>query len=324
MNPSQIKTLKTLSGNSKPMDQNLKLLRAMLELVEVDISQEQNVNDSDKDDMNSEHDIKSISFKNVEIDKSSPKTNQNPSEKNLSGTKRAAKPEDRQSRFKRIKIEDAFEEKSEYNDQDDVDFHEIPTRDNEFTNSNMMDKRDRCVVYQKIYNKRKDQYLKGKKRQTLGVFSKLIFSYPKIEDFELKKEVSFRNNEFVFDDIAKESSSLDYIAKNKNKFDMKSIKMDAEPNEENKDQENGFSFTPDNPNYGMEDNIFIYKLAQNRGSEKNSTKTADFNFMNNLNNLASPNYASLCKRDFQIPTPTINQAIGSFRPMISPSDFGAI
>jgi hypothetical protein len=104
---------------------------------------------------------------------------------------------------------------------------------------------------------------------------------------------------------------------------LRGIKVEPDQNEENKEQDHGFSFIPEIPNYGMEDNILIYKVAQKQISERNSAKTADFSFMNNAHNLRSPNYATLGKRDIQIPTPTINHAIGTFKPTISPTNYGA-
>jgi hypothetical protein len=185
----QINSLKSLDGNGKPIDKNVKLLRAMLELFEVDLSQEQCQNDFEKNEENSEHDLQSISFKDIKIE---PKIIKMQPINNLSGIKRSARIENRQSRFKRIKIEDAFEkEKSYHSDQDDVDFHEIPTKITEFTGANMMDKKDRSMVYQKIYHKRREQQLNGKRKQKLGIFTKLIFSYPRTEEVEIKKEVAF-------------------------------------------------------------------------------------------------------------------------------------
>jgi hypothetical protein len=164
----------------------------MLELFEVDLSEEQCRNDSEKNEENSEHDLQSISFKDVKINQIEPKIIEFQPVNHLSGTKRSARIENRQSRFKRIKIEDAFEkEKSHHSDQDDVNFHEIPTKVTEFTGVNMMDKKERSMLYQKIYHKRREQQLKGKSKQKLGIFTKLIFSYPRMEEVETKKEVAF-------------------------------------------------------------------------------------------------------------------------------------
>jgi hypothetical protein len=116
---------------------------------------------------------------------------------------------------------------------------------------------------------------------------------------------------------------LDFINRNKNQFNLRGIKVDLDQNEENKEQDYGFSFIPETPNYGMEDNIFIYKVAHKQSSERNSAKTDDFSFMNNANNLRSPNYATIGISNIRIPTPTINRAIGTFKPTISPTNYGA-
>lgn len=116
--------LKKLNGKGKPMDKNLNLLKEILKFIEIDLSQESAENLLEVPDNESE--LKSISFKNINVGKPDKEFLQKHLLKNRESSSVSNK-----ITLKRVKNNeiDSFHEELKFKieNEDDVNFIEIPT-----------------------------------------------------------------------------------------------------------------------------------------------------------------------------------------------------
>jgi len=140
------------------MDKNLDLLKEILSFIEVDLSQEAAENLLEVPD--NETELKSISFKNINVGKPDKEFLKKHALKD-----REFSPDSNKQNFKREKNNefDSFreEQKPEVENGDDVNFIEIPTVTKPKI-LNMMDRMTRCNLYQKQYHKRRMMKNEGK------------------------------------------------------------------------------------------------------------------------------------------------------------------
>lgn len=315
--PKEKRVLKMLDGTGKPMDKNLQLLKELLDLVEVDLTNENQGNDDDQDDNTSDQELKSISFKNIsvpQIDAVQVPMNSDTPHLDL-GPKR----------FKALEI-DTFEEekKHEESEEDDVNFHEIPTNEPP-KGYDLMDKRTRQELYERMYLKRRQQKLQGKWNVKLTNYTKLLFSTPlgKSEEGFDKKSLDVKND-MTFENVKRCSSNFSFFS-DKVKQDKRKpalltgLKIEATENDFTKGDDASNYLNQETPNYGVDNDVFTYNMKPKttpKQKQRESPKPKEFVF-SHQNPAKSPVYQ---KKDFQIPTPTISQAMNPIKPMVSPSN----
>lgn len=314
--------LKALDGTGKPMDKNLQLLKDLLDLVEVDLTNDNQGNDDDQDDNTSDQELQSISFKNISVPQIEPA--QLPINISISPAELGPK------RFKALEI-DTFEEekKHEESEEDDVNFHEIPTNDPP-KGYDLMDKRTRQELYERMYLKRRQQKLQGRWNVKLTNYTKLLFSTPlgKSEDGFDKKSSDVKND-ITFENVKRCPSSFSFFSdkvkqeKPKPSIPM-GLKIEATDNDFSKGDDASNYLNQETPNYGVDNDVFTYNMKpkhtpKQKHKQKKSSKSNQFVFSHH-NPVKSPVYQ---KNDFQIPTPTISQAMNSIKPIMSPSNINS-
>lgn len=201
LNPDEKRNLKNLDGGGKPLDKNLQLLKDMLELVEVELKEEGDEEENEKED-DSDQELRSISFKNSAVA---------PPPAASKATLSITSKDNLHKRFKQFE-HPPEEQKNEMSEEEDVNFHEIPTGENP-KSFDLNDKRTRLELYERMYLKRRQMRKRGKWNPKLSNYTELIFSYPINNNTasEMERNVSQVKNDMALDNVNRNPSSMSFF-----------------------------------------------------------------------------------------------------------------
>lgn len=305
--------LKSLDGEGRSMEKNLGLLKSMLELVKVDLTNEaENENgDDEEEEKSSIQEIKSISFKNFSFknfDQSSERIINEPDSSNT-----------RSKRFKLKELDLSKEEEKEESWRNNDDINIINPMNESIKEVDLMNPERRMEFYQNIYKMRQKQKRRGKWSNKKSNYCCVIFSYKPEElfDDEMERNIASIKNDMTFNNIQRNSSMASYLFKEKEtptqpkKFNF-ATDLKIETGEDLIKDESPSNLKQDTPNYGAEDSECFTKTPTNLFTDKSQSKFYIFK--------PTPLRSPYGNTEFRMPTPTISKAINSFKPHPSPNN----
>jgi hypothetical protein len=307
------RVLKTLDGEGKPMDKNLSLLRSMLELVKVDLTNEvENWNaDEEEEEKSSIQENKSISFKNFSF-----KNYDQSSERVVN------EPDSSYSKNKRFKIAELNLTKAELKEENwknNDDINIINPMNESIKEVDLMNPERRMEFYNNIYKMRQKQKSRGKWKTKNTNYCTVIFSYKPEEylDDEMERNIANIKNDMTFNNIQRNSSMASYLFKEKDvstqpkKFNF-ATDLKIETGEDLIKDDSPSNIKQDTPNYGADESECFTKTPTNLFTDKSHSKFYIFK--------PTPLRSPYANNEFRMPTPTITKAINSFKPQPSPNN----
>ena len=258
MNNMPKKAARRLDGKGKNINKNMKLLKDMLSMIEIDLEKQDNDNDSDKGE--TVRTLKSTKKDETELSQEQPKLT--PFE---------------QQNSKRMKINEFEEAKEKLDLSDDVNFHEVPVYNKYAKNfdfdEQFPDDNSSRIDYEKIYALRRRQKAKGKRNTKLSDITKMLFSYPSPEEREEQKSETIGEIGINIENCQRAKSTVSFNNDKPNEINIPAFQPFGNKNIDsttNKDVPfNIFNNKTPTGNYEIKNDTFTYEFNVNQSSTKN-------------------------------------------------------